>query len=88
MFCVSAKVLATFRHYCLGSFFFFGPRGFYKSEPEANWNFIKRIQLPQHRIWFKEHKGPITGLSASGPMGAQTLRSFVHSIIYSLNIHS
>ena len=45
MICVSTDVLATFRHYCLGSFF---------------WT-LRILQ-----IWFK---GPVKGLSESGPMG-------------------
>ena len=46
---------------------------------------VKRIQLLWHGMWLKKYKGPIKGLTASGPMGAQSHCSFVHSFIYSFS---
>jgi hypothetical protein len=85
MFFVSAKVLATLRHYYLGFFFFLSffwdPEDFTNLSLRAIWNFTKMIELPWNRICFKEHKVLIKGLSGSGSMGAQTHCSFVHSFI-------
>jgi hypothetical protein len=69
MLCVSAK-LWPHLDITARAPFFLDPEDFANQIPSAIWNFIKRIQPQWHKMWFKECKGPIKGLTASGPMGA------------------
>ena len=82
MFCVSAKVLATLRHYSLGSFFF-GPWGFYKSEPESNLELL----LKRYSSYGTESGLRSTGdlLKASVHQDQWGLKPTVHLFIHSLN---
>jgi hypothetical protein len=48
------------------------------------WKFMKRYSYHGTESDFRSTMDYVTGVSASGPTGARTLHSFVHSFICSL----